>query len=255
LIIPAFIAFVPMGLILVEPDLGTALLFMPSLLAMLVAAGAKLVHVIGTCALGGVFGLGIVAASLFFAQAEKYPLLRPHQVERIEAVIDSWQGDERFVDSRGFQGRQAKMLLGAGGFAGHDEERARALINFSSLPERHNDMIFAVVLNRFGFVGSAIMLALYAVWFVGALFTAGVSKDPFGRIIVVGFVGMLATQAMINIGMTLGLLPITGMTLPFVSYGGSSLLMNFVMVGLILSVGLRRPERLWRDSFEFGATR
>lgn len=251
LIAPGLMAVVPMGLILVEPDLGTASLIMPALVAMLIAGGARLVHLISTGVIGLTFAAGVVIASVGFAQLDQYPLLRPHQVERIQAMVDVYRGDERFVDSRGFQGRQARMLIGAGGVDGHPEDRARAFVFFSSLPERHNDMIYAVLVNRFGLVGALSLIGLYAAWIAGALWTAASCKDPFGRVIVVGFVAIVGTQAFINIGMTQGLLPITGMTLPFVSYGGSSLLMAFVMVGLVMSVGLRRPGRLWRKSYEF----
>jgi cell division protein FtsW (lipid II flippase) len=248
---PALIALVPMGLILVEPDLGTALLFMPALLAMLIAAGARLVHLISAGVIGAAFGVVVVTLSLGFARAEKYPLLREHQVERIQAVIDQFKGDERFDHERGYQGKQATTLVGAGGFTGHAPERARALVYFSSLPERHNDMIFAVFTARFGMIGVLGLLALYGAWVGGALWVAVSCKDPFGRLVCVGLATLVGTQMGINIGMTIGLLPITGMTLPFVSYGGSSLVMGFVMVGLIVNIAMRRPQYLWQRSFEF----
>ena len=251
LIGPSLIAFVPMALILVEPDLGTALLFMPALIAMLIAAGARLKHLLSAGALGGAFAVGVVGVSLALAQHDRYPLLRPHQVERINAVADQFRGDDRFAQDRGFQGRQAMTLIGAGGVAGHDEERARALVYFSGLPERHNDMIFAVFSTRFGLVGVLGLLGLYAAWVGGTLVVAAGCKDPFGRLVCVGFATLVATQMGINVGMTLGVLPITGITLPFVSYGGSSLLVGFLMVGLVCNIGLRRPSRLWRRSFEF----
>lgn len=251
LVAPSLIAFVPMGLVLVEPDLGTALLFMPTLIAMLIAAGARLAHLISAGALGAGFAAAVVITSLALAPAERYPLLREHQVERIRAVMDQFTGDERFAQERGFQGRQAMTLVGAGGLAGHAEPRSRALIHFSRLPERHNDMIFAVFANRFGLVGVVGLLGLYAAWVGSALAVAARCKDPFGRLVCVGFGTLVATQMGVNVGMTLGILPITGMTLPFVSYGGSSLLMGMVMVGLVVNVSVRRPEYLWRRSFEF----
>lgn len=255
LIPPALIAAVPMGLILMQPDLGTASLFIPTLVAMLVAAGARLGHLIGACALGGVFIVAVVGASLYFAREGEYPLLKRYQVDRIEAVFDRARGDTRRVDDRGFQGQAALMVAGAGGVAGHPPERSRALVTFSGLPERHNDMIFAVIVNRFGFIGAASVILLYLAWIGGALMAAGSCKDPFGRLVVVGFVGMVATQMTINIGMNIGLLPITGITLPFVSYGGSSLVSGFIMVGIIFGVAMRRPPHLWQESFEFDEPR
>ncbi len=248
---PALITLIPVGLILVEPDLGTALLFLPTLLAMLIAAGAKLWHLIATGAVAMVFAATVLTLSLSLAKADQYPLLRPHQVQRIQAVIERFQGDERFDQSRGFQGRQARMLIGAGGIAGHAEAKSRALIEYSKLPEKHTDMIFPVLVNRFGFTGAMCIILLYALWIGGAAVVAANCKDPFGRLVIVGCTTMMATQASINIGMTLGILPITGMTLPFVSYGGSSLLMAFLVVGLVFNIAIRPPGRLWRRSFEF----
>ncbi len=251
LAIPATIAVIPMTLILIEPDLGTSLLFLPTLLAMLIAAGARLAHIFGTIALGAGFAILVVVISLSQAKHEHYPLLRPHQVDRVLAIIEQHQGDDRHIQSRGFQGQQALMLSGSGGIAGHGEIKSRALIEFSRVPEKQNDMIFAVIVNRFGLLGALVMVVLYAAWFGGALIVAAVATHPFARLLVVGLATMVFTQATINMGMTLGLLPITGITLPFVSYGGSSLLIAFIMVGLVMNVALRRPEYLWRPSFEF----
>lgn len=251
LLTPAFIAFVPMALILVEPDLGTAVLFMPALIAMLIAAGAKLKHLAITVGAGVVFATTVATISLVAAEQDKYPLLRPHQVVRIQAVIDQIKGDERFIQDRGFQGYKARMLAGSGGTAGHAEAKSRALIEYSRLPEGHNDMIYAVVVNRFGMIGAVALIGAYIAWFIIALVIAGLSKDPFGRIVVVGLASMVLVQASVNMGMTLGILPITGMTLPFISYGGSSLVSAYLAAGFCLHVALRREGRLWRRSFEF----
>ena len=251
LVPPALMAIVPMALILVEPDLGTSLLFLPTLLAMLIAAGARLAHIFGTIALGAAFAVLVIVVSLSQAKHDRYPLLRPHQVNRILAVIEQHQGDDRHLQSRGFQGNQAQMLAGSGGWFGHKEGKSRALIEFSRVPEKQNDMIFAVIVNRFGLLGALAVAGLYALWFYGAMVVAAMATHPFARLLVVGLATMILVQATINMGMTIGLLPITGITLPFVSYGGSSLLIAFIMVGLIVNVALRRPEYLWRPSFEF----
>lgn len=251
LIPPAVIVMVPMVLVVLEPDLGSSLLFLPALVAMLVAAGAKLWHLIAASSLGVVMAGVIAAASLAFAARGEYPLLMKHQVDRIQAVLDMASGDDRFADERGFQGRQAVNLVGAGGWGGHSEERSRALVYFSKLPEARNDMVFAVFANRYGFVGVLGLLGLYSAWIFGSLWIAGRCKDAFGRLVVVGFVAITGTQAVINLGEAMGLLPITGMSLPFISYGGSSLISGFVMVGVIFSIAMRRPDRFWRNSFEF----
>ncbi len=246
--------FVPVGLIVIEPDLGTASLFIPALMAMLIAGGSKLRHLFFVAGMGGAFAAGAVALSLFFAAQPEpsYPLLREHQVKRLEAMINTLTGDTSGADTINYQGDKARTIVGAGGVSGLDTRTARATIHFNALPEDHNDMIFAVICNRFGFVGGLSVIALQGALVLSALWVAGLCREPFGRITAVGIAAMLGTQATVNIGMTIGLLPITGMTLPFVSYGGSSLLTGYIMVGLILSIALRPPGHLQRDSFEFG---
>jgi rod shape determining protein RodA len=220
---------------------------------MLVAAGARLKHLIATGTLGVVCGAVIILVSLFAAggASPSYPLLRPHQVERIQAVVDQATGDTRFDHDRGFQGKQAQTLVGAGGWLGHSAEKSRALIHYSRVPEPHNDMISAVVGNRFGLIGLCAMVGLFLVWIFGALAVAAGCKDPFGRLVCVGFAAIVFMQMTVSIGMTVGLLPITGMTLPFVSYGGSSLVMGYVMVGILMNIGMRRAPYLWQPSFEY----
>lgn len=236
---PLALTFVPMALIVVEPDLGTALLFIPTFFAVLVAAGAKLKHM----------ALLVLAAALL--APAMYPVLRPHQRDRVHAMWNQIRGDRRNADSINYQGFQAITLIGAGGLAGQGAEKSRAIVDFNNLPEDHNDMIFAVIVNRFGLLGAAATISLYLAWIAGAMLVAAGCKDPFGRLIVVGLAAILGTQAFINIAMTVGLAPITGMTLPFVSYGGSSLVAAYAMVGLVWNVAMRRPAYLARKSFEF----
>jgi cell division protein FtsW (lipid II flippase) len=239
LIPPAVITFVPMALILVEPDLGTALLFLPALFAMLIAAGAKLKHLI------------LIVILAMGAAPAMYPLLQPHQKQRIEAIMYQLRDDRSKAESINYQGFRAMTLVGAGGVAGMGGEKSRAVIDYNELPEDHNDMIFAVIANRFGLVGGLATMGLYMLWLLGAVWTAAACKDPFGRLLVVGLAAIMVTQMTINVGMTIGVLPITGMTLPFVSYGGSSLVSAFLITGLIMNVAMRRPAWLQRQSFEF----
>ncbi len=237
---PLALTFVPMALIVIEPDLGTALLFIPTFFAVLVAAGAKLRHM----------ALLVLAAAML--APAMYPVLRPHQRDRVHAMWNQIRGDRRNADSINYQGFQAITLIGAGGVVGQGADKSRAIIDFNNLPEDHNDMIFAVIVNRFGLVGAIATISLYLAWIAGAMLVAGGCKDPFGRLVVVGLAAILGTQAFINIAMTVGLAPITGMTLPFVSYGGSSLVVAYAMVGLVWNVAMRRPAYLARKSFEFG---
>ncbi|MCB9844621.1 MAG: FtsW/RodA/SpoVE family cell cycle protein [Phycisphaeraceae bacterium] len=237
----ALITAVPVGLIMLEPDWGTALLFLPSLVAMVLAAGARLRH------------LAIVMAAAMLAAPASWPILRPHQKARIVALVHQMQGDETYAQDVGFQPLVARTLTGAGGIAGVGDASSRALVHYNRLPEAHNDMVFAVVVNRFGLVGGLAVLGLYALWMIGAILTAAMAREPFARLLVVGLSAFIAAQAIINIGMTVGLLPIIGITLPFLSYGGSSVIACWIMTGLILNVALHRPLQPYRPSFEFDA--
>ncbi|MCG8512018.1 MAG: FtsW/RodA/SpoVE family cell cycle protein, partial [Rhodospirillales bacterium] len=258
MLIPFVIMFVPVALILKQPDLGTAMLFAPALFAMLIAAGARLRH------LAALAGLGIAAIALNIAviavdppheqglgRAGRLPdwihMLKPHQEKRFAAMM--WP--TRYEKAEAFQQITAMRMIGAGGALGSGKDRARTLIDFNNLPEPHNDMIFAVIVSRWGAVGGMTTMALYFTLLASMLLVAARSKDPFARLACVGFAGMIFTQAFINIGMTLGLLPITGITLPFVSYGGSSLVATYIMIGLTLNFAARRPQMLARPSFEY----
>ena len=239
LVPPAIIAFIPIGLITLHPDLGSALTFVPALFAMLLAAGARKRHLI------------LIVAAAAMAAPLAYPLLKPHQKQRLSGLFAQVQGNRQLDEGINFQPITAQQLVGAGGIEGNSGDRSRALIHFSRLPERHTDMIYAVIVNRFGLMGGMMVLALYLLWVWGALLTAGLAREPFGRLIIVGLTAFVATQAIINISMNVGLAPIIGITLPFVSSGGSSLIASWIMVGLIFSVSVRQSRLLHRRSFEY----
>ena len=232
-------ALVPMALVLLEPDLGTALLFLPTMFAVLIVAGARWRD------LGLVVLLGVMAAG---AMA---PMLRPHQVARIKALVAQVQGDDRYEHDIGYQGARSMTLIGSGGLHGHDEHQASMLLRWNHLPERHNDMIFTVICTRWGVTGAVIVWGLYGLFAVGGLWTAAMCRDPFGRLVAIGITTIILAQMVVNAGMTLGLFPITGMTLPFVSYGGSSLVVTWLMVGLLVGIARHRGAMFWKESFEF----
>ncbi len=249
LVVPFVIMLVPVGLILKQPDLGVALVFGPTLLVMLIAAGAKLRH------LGAIVGLGVLAvvvnlAIIFYAPASMQ-LLETHQQMRIKSMVSLASGDDRYVKDAAYQQDKAMTLIGAGGLAGYGAERSEVVIRYNRLPERHNDMIFAVIVNRWGLVGAWGVLGLYLLLVMSILSVASRSKDPLARLSCVGLAAMIVTPATINVGMCIGLMPVTGITLPFISYGGSSLMFSFAMVGLVMNFAGRRPQRLARPSFEF----
>ncbi|HEX7010832.1 MAG TPA: FtsW/RodA/SpoVE family cell cycle protein [Phycisphaeraceae bacterium] len=254
LLVPFAIMLIPVALILKEPDLGQAMVFAPTLFVMLVAAGARLRHI------GSLLGIGLLAVALNVAVIYLDPphdrrggawdyahVLAPHQERRVAAMI--WP--DRYAKRDAFQPLVAQRLIGAGGLIGVGKERARTLVRFNRLPEPHNDMIFAVIVNRWGLLGGGAVLGLYLVLLSSFFLVAARSKDPFARLVCVGFGGMIFAQAMINIGVAVGLVPTTGITLPLVSYGGSSLVATFTMIGLMLNFACRRPVLVSRPSFEF----
>jgi len=239
LLVPVALLLVPVGLIVLEPDLGSALLFFPTFLVMILAAGARLRHVLPALALAAV-----IAPVGYFA------VLKPYQRARIDAIVAQVKGDTRYEKDIGFQGWRAMRLVGAGGFAGHDADRARALVVHNALPEEHNDMIFAVVACRHGLVGGLAAILAYAVFGASALATAMVARDGFAKLVACGIGGLVFAQMCVNIGMTIGLLPITGVTLPFLSYGGSSLVACWVLVGLLVGIGIRPSGGGERNPFD-----
>lgn len=254
LLVPFAIMLVPVGLILKEPDLGQAMVFGPTLFIILAAAGAKLRH------MGALLGIGLLVIALSIAVVRFDPpharhggawdmahVLAPHQERRIAAMM--WP--ERYADREAFQPLVAQRLAGAGGLVGVGRRRSGTLVRYNRLPEPHNDMIFAVIVNRWGLAGGLGVIALYLVLVLSLTAAAARKGDPFARLACVGFAGMIFTQATINIGMTLGLMPITGITLPLVSYGGSSLLFTYAMIGLAVNFASRRPLPLTRSTFEF----
>jgi rod shape-determining protein RodA len=278
LVVPFVLTFLPMGLIFIEPDLGTSLLFLPTLYFMLFMAGAKWKHLLGIVAVGTVLVFMPMLQSvepdwdprvtearraLSYARfgegsdeilviAVPLAVMKSHQLDR----VDGWlrQGDLRVAMDKGFQLHWSKMVLGGGKLTGSgDWEYAEQF--YRILPDDHTDFIFSIIGGEWGFVGCCIVLGLYAVIFLFGLEIAAVTDDPFGRLLAVGVLGLLLSQLMINVGMTMGLMPITGMTLPWISYGGSSLVVNCAAVGLLVNVGLRRPILLSRRPFEHGEKR
>ncbi|MHC4446962.1 MAG: FtsW/RodA/SpoVE family cell cycle protein [Planctomycetota bacterium] len=240
LLLPLGLTFIPLGLVLVEPDLGTALLFLPTLFAMLIAAGAKLRHIVL------VIATGLVAAPAM------YPLLQPHQKDRIKAMVAQVTGDPKYELGIGYQGDRAVTLVGAGGVTGVGRQHAADLLDSNRLPFEHNDMIFAVICCRWGLFGGLATWGLFVMLGLGAGLVAGQCKDPFARLVSVGVAASLMAQMLINTGMTTGLMPITGMTLPFVSYGGSSMVSAWIMIGLLLNIAMRRSRNVGPEAFEFG---
>jgi len=275
LLAPFLLTFVPMILILKEPDLGTSLLFLPTLYFLLFMAGAKLRHLLSIMAVGTALLLVPVPRKItarmdpveiedrkahsywtFRRNGDEYvvspaplALMEQHQIKR----IDGWvrQNQERIIRGKGYQLHQSKMILGAGRWNGRgDWDDTDAY--FRVLPDDHTDFIFAVIGGQWGFVGCVVVLLFYGVIFVFGAEIAVITYDPFGRLLAVGVLALLFTQIVVNTGMAMGLMPITGMTLPLVSYGGSSLVINCAAIALLVNIGQRRPILLAPRPFEFG---
>jgi len=240
LFVPFLLTLLPVGLILKEPDLGTSLLLPPTLFIMLFAAGARKRH------LALFLGLTTIAAPIFYFS----PLMDTYQRTRIEVLLRQNDDDVRWHLNEGYQLTQSKIAVGSGGLVGQGL-REGAFFRHDLLPEEHNDFIFAVVAHQWGFLGCNLVLLCYLVIFVAGLTVATMTTDPFGRLLAVGICALIFVQTAINISMTIGLAPITGITLPFVSQGGSALITNYMALGLLISVARRRVIDIARKPFEF----
>ncbi len=249
LLLPFALLLIPVLLILKQPDLGSAMLFGPVLFAMLVAAGARMKHM-GTLAALTLLGLAMNLLIILYAPPWMQ-VLKGYQRDRIIAMIDLMQGGTRYIADQAYQQNIGMTLIGSGQGVGLGAARAETILRYNPLPEAHNDMIFAVIVNRWGWSGAMIVLSLFVLLVGSFLVIAARNKNPFARLVVVGFAALIFTQMTINIGMAAGLLPVIGITLPFVSYGGSSLVTAFMMVGLTMNFAATRPAIITRPSFEY----
>jgi cell division protein FtsW (lipid II flippase) len=241
LIVPFLIALVPMGLILKEPDLGTSLLFLPVLLAMLFAAGARLAHL----ALIGLLGLLVSPVFWMGMSAE--------QKSRVTAVFLQRDGGPA-PPGDGYHLHQSKQVLALGGAMG--SQLNGTLVDDPlayHLPACRTDFVYCMVGERWGLAGSLTVLLLYSILYGRGLLIAAATREPLGRLLGVGIVTLLATQTVINIGMTVGLVPITGITLPLLSYGGSSLLFTCLALGLLMNIAVRPGYEIGGEPFRFRA--
>ena len=242
LLLPFLVAGLPMLLVVPEPDLGSALVFLPTLFALLYAAGARKKHLL----LYLVVPLAVLVVVWFFLlRPLDIHLLARYQQDRLLAFL----APERYARGPGYQLLQSLIAVGSGGLWGKGLGRgSQGQLGF--LPARQTDFIFASVAEEWGFVGATVVLGLYLYLLLGGVAIARRTREPFGRLLVVGVMTLWASQALINTGMTVRLTPITGLPLPFVSYGGSSLVANFIALGLLLNVGARPEDVLSREDFQ-----
>lgn len=219
------VALVPLMLVFVQPDIGT------SIVMVAIAAGMFLVAGVSARQLGAL----VVICVVLIAAAFQLGVVRDYQLDRIRAFIDR---ENTPADVR-YNLDQAEIAVGSGGLFGQGYLHGRQT-TLDYVPEQHTDFIFTVVGEEFGFLGALLVLVLYALLLWRAIRIAFLSKDAFGTYLASGVAVMFSIQMFVNIGMVIGIMPITGIPLPFLSYGGSSMLASCIGVGILLNVHMRR---------------
>lgn len=231
-------AAIPMALILMQPDLGTGLVFVAITFGMLLIGGLKgrwfvALALAGVMLVGIVFGLNAVLVSSLNKPGGV--LIKSYQLDRLLVFIDP----TRDPKGAGYNLQQSKIAIGSGGLTGAGLGMGtQSRLNF--IPERHTDFIFSVLGEQLGFVGALMLLGLYLALLASALSVSGSSRDLFGALIAAGLISMWTFQILENVGMTIGMMPITGIPLPFMSYGSSFMVTNLAGVGMLLSIWSRR---------------
>ncbi|HUS57103.1 MAG TPA: rod shape-determining protein RodA [Planctomycetota bacterium] len=237
LLSPFIIVIVPIAFIAKQPDLGTSLVLLPVFLGMVFVAGARVKHLI-TFVLMGILALPV----LWF-------MIEPYQKERVISFINQDSKDPALLMDELYHLTQAKVAIGSGGLTGKGwGQGTQNRLNF--LPERNTDFIFAVICEEWGFLRAVGVLALFFLFFCSCASVADATRDPPGRLLVVGVMLLFATQMLVNTGMSAGQFPTVGLPLPFMSYGGSSLLASFVGLGLVVNVSMRPQIVLGREMLD-----
>jgi rod shape determining protein RodA len=227
------VAFVPMVAVFIQPDLGMALVYAATLLGVLFLVGVPWHHF---AVYGSVLALMILSV-LWVLPTAGVNVLQPHQMDRLTAFV----GADRDTNAAGYQLDQSKIAIGSGGPVGKGLDGATQTTN-RFLPEYHNDFVFSVVGEMFGFVGGALVIALFALILWRGLRVMTRASSQVDTLVAGAIVTMLAFLVFVNIGMTVGLAPITGLPLPFVSYGGSHTVATFIAIGLLLGIYRRRSS-------------
>jgi rod shape determining protein RodA len=219
----------PAALVFLQPDLGTAMVYVVATLAVMYFGGVPWTHF-------AVIGAGIVAliaVVLVAAPAVGTPILKGYQEER----LTSFANPDEHSSGAGYQQNQSTIAIGSGQWTGRGDKATQTRLDF--VPERHTDFIFAVIGERYGFVGAAFVLSLYALLFWRALKIVTLSKNSYGTLVAGGIALALLFQVFVNVGMNLGIMPITGIPLPLMSYGGSSILSTFLAIGVLQSINIQ----------------
>ncbi|HEU4977250.1 MAG TPA: rod shape-determining protein RodA [Baekduia sp.] len=220
------LALIPAAFVMIQPDLGSSLVYGAISLAILYFAGVPARHF---AALGALVAIA-VACVLVVAPKAGVEVLHPYQKERLTSFLHPTAD----TGGAGYQQHQSVIAVGSGQKTGRGDRATQTKLNF--LPEHHTDFINAVVGERWGFVGAALVLSLYALLIWRGLRILTMAKDLFGALVAGGIVAMLLFQVFVNVGMTLGIMPITGIPLPLMSYGGSSVVSTLLAIGLLQSI-------------------
>jgi rod shape determining protein RodA len=217
---------VPAMLVIAQPDLGSGLVYIAIAVTLLFVASVPWRH------LAALAALGIVSITLVLvaAPAVGVHVLKPYQVQRLTAFLHPSDNAQK----EGYQQQESKIAIGSGQKTGRGLNATQTKLHF--VPEDNTDFIFAAVGEQYGFVGAALVLSLYALLIWRTLRILTMSKDLFGTLIAGGVVAMLMFQVFVNVGMAIGIMPITGVTLPLMSYGGSSVIATLLAVGLLQSI-------------------
>ncbi len=231
-IIPFILTLAPLTLILRQPDLGTSLTMPPILFAMLLASGARFLH---------------LGSAIFLGLASLWPLweygMRPYQKTRIYAFLQP----ELYETAEAYQMLMSLTAIGSGGIAGQGLGNG-VITDLDLLPEKHNDFIFGVIAEEGGLAAAGSMILLFLVLTLIGLHIANHAPSKSGRLLAVGVSAIIGWQALLNIYVVTGLFPTTGVTLPLVSYGGSSMVVTCAMIGLALNVSQAPPETTFGDN-------
>jgi rod shape determining protein RodA len=223
------LGFAPAALVFLQPDLGTSLVFVVATLAVMYFGGVPWTHF----AVIGATLATLIALVLVVAPAIGHPILKGYQAERLTSFVNANEDP----GGAGYQQNQSKVAIGSGQLTGRGEHATQTRLDF--VPERQTDFIFAVIGERYGFLGAAFVLSLYALLFWRALRITTLSKNSYGTLVAGGIAVSLLFQVFVNVGMNLGIMPITGIPLPLMSYGGSSVLATFLAVGVLESINIQ----------------
>jgi rod shape determining protein RodA len=219
------VAAIPMLLVLIQPDIGTTIVLTAIVVGILVVAGTRPRQLVVLA----------LMAIVLIALAFQLGVVQRYQIARLTGFLDP----QNSSDTTNYNRQQSEIAVGSGGIFGRGYLNGTQT-NLNYVPEQHTDFIFTVVGEEFGFLGAIFVLALFAILIWRAIRISFLSKDPFGTYVAAGVASMFAIQMFVNVGMVIGIMPITGIPLPFVSYGGTAMLANFVGVGLLLNIHMRR---------------